>query len=166
MILTATASVRKPARLVIVLATTIVVLSPYWVVALGSNEEMSNQLFAHPGYQAQEEIAAWLRVNSEPGTPIFVAFDQAAIYYLADRPPAYRHLYDQELAALPSSYSDIISIIRSPDRPLYIVSTRQPGPFPDASRTFWQEMGQYYELKTMIEDIPIYQAREYIEPAP
>lgn len=157
-----------PRRLggLLVVATVAVVLSPYWVIALGSTEAMSNRLFAHPGYQAQDEVAAWLRANSEPGTPIFVAFDQAAIYYLADRPPAYRHLYDQELRALPGSYSEIISIIRGPERPLYIVSTRQPGPYPDASRTFWQEVGQYYELETMIEGIPIYRAREYTPPAP
>jgi 4-amino-4-deoxy-L-arabinose transferase-like glycosyltransferase len=151
---------------VIVVSTIAVVLSPYWVIALGSPAAMSNRLFSHPGYQAQADVAAWLRANSDPGTPIFVAFDQAAIYYLADRPAAYRHLYDQELRALPGSYGEIISIIRSPERPLYIVSTRQPGPYPDDSRTFWQEVGRYYELDTMIDGIPIYRAREYTPPAP
>ncbi len=160
------AAARRWLRWLIVVGTVAVVLSPWWVVTLGSTAAMSNHLFAHPGYQAQDDVAAWLRENSAPGTPIFVAFDQAAIYYLADRPPAYRHLYDQELRALPESYSEIISIIRSPERPLYIVSTRQPGPYPDDSRTFWQEVGKYYELETMIDDIPIYKAREYTPPAP
>lgn len=157
---------RRWLRWLIVVGTVAVVLSPWWVVTLGSTAAMSNHLFSHPGYQAQDEVAAWLRENSPPGTPIFVAFDQAAIYYLADRPPAYRHLYDQELRALPESYGEIISIIRSPERPLYIISTRQPGPWPDDSRTFWQEVGRYYELETMIDDIPIYKAREYTPPAP
>ena len=165
-IMTAIGSVTRHLKTLIVVSTITVALSPYWVIALGSTEAMSNRLFSHPGYQAQDEVAAWLRDDSEPGTPVFVAFDQAAIYYLADRPPAYRHLYDQELRALPGSYGDIISMIRSPERPLYIVSTRQPGPYPDASRTFWQEVGQYYELETMIEGIPIYRAREYTPPAP
>jgi hypothetical protein len=166
MLVSAVSSVRRKLSIVIAIASVAVVLSPYWVVALGSTEAMSNRLFSHPGYQAQDDVAAWIRDHSEPGTPIFVAFDQAAIYYLADRPPAYRHLYDQELRALPESYSEIMSIIRSPERPLYIVSTRQPGPYPDASRTFWQEVGQYYELETMIDGIPIYRAREYTPPAP
>jgi hypothetical protein len=157
---------RRWLRWIIVVGTVAVVLSPWWVVTLGSTAAMSNQLFSHPGYQAQDDVATWLRENSPPGTPIFVAFDQAAIYYLADRPPAYRHLYDQELRALPESYGEIISIIRSPERPLYIISTRQPGPWPDDSRTFWQEVGRYYELETMIDDIPIYKAREYTPPAP
>jgi 4-amino-4-deoxy-L-arabinose transferase-like glycosyltransferase len=156
---------RWPGR-AIAAGATLMLLIPWWVVLLGSTDAISNRLFSHPGYQAQEEVATWLREHSEPGTPIFVAFDQAAIYYLADRPSAYRHLYDQELRALPESYSEIISIIRGPERPLYIVSTRQPGPYPDDSRTFWQEVGQYYELETMIEGIPIYKAREYTPPAP
>jgi 4-amino-4-deoxy-L-arabinose transferase-like glycosyltransferase len=159
------AAARRWLKWLIVIGTVAVVLSPWRVVTLGSTGAMSNRLFSHPGYQAQDDVAAWLRANSEPGTPIFVAFDQAAIYYLANRPPAYRHLYDQELRALPQSYSEIISIIRSPERPLYIVSTRQPGPYPDDSRAFWQEVGTYYELDTMIDGIPIYKAREYTPPA-
>lgn len=159
-------SVRSHARTALIVVTVLAMLAPYRVVTLGSTEEMSNALFSHPGYQAQEEIAQWLEEHTPPGATIYVAFDQAAIYYLAERPPAYRHLYDQELRAIPSSYSDIITIIRSPERPLYIVSTRQPGPFPDESRAFWQEVGNYYDLETMIEDIPIYKAREFNEPAP
>jgi 4-amino-4-deoxy-L-arabinose transferase-like glycosyltransferase len=166
LLVAAIADARRWLGTAIAIAAVAVMLSPFWVITLGSTEAMSNRLFSHPGYQAQADIAAWLRDHSAPGTPIFVAFDQAAIYYLADRPPAYRHLYDQELRALPESYGEIISIIRSPERPLYIVSTRQPGPYPDDSRTFWQEVGQYYDLETMIDDIPIYNARDYTPPAP
>jgi hypothetical protein len=91
-----------------------------------------------------------------------VAFDQASIFYLADRPPAYRHLYDQELRGIPSSYSDIIAIIRGADRPQFIISTRQPGPFADDSRAFWQEVGQYYEVVETIQGVPIYQDKDTI----
>ena len=158
--------IRRRARILLVVTIIGLLLAPYRVVTLGSTERMSNELFSHPGYQAQAEIAEWIDENAPPSATIHVAFDQAAIYYLADRPPVYRHLYDQELRAIPSAYSDIITIIRSPDRPLYIVSTRQPGPFPDESRAFWQEVGNYYELETMIEDIPVYKAIEYNPPAP
>src|SRR3712207_8501289 len=50
-------------------------------------------------YAAQDEVARFIRENSQPDDTIYVAFDQAAIYYLSDRKPAYRHLYDQELRA-------------------------------------------------------------------
>ncbi len=159
-------SVRPWTRRALATAIVLVLVSPWWIVFLGSTNAVSNYLYSHPGYQAQAEVATWLQEHSEPGTRVFVAFDQAAIYYLADRPPAYRHLYDQELRALPESYSEIITIIRGPDRPLYIVSTRQPGPYPDESRTFWQEVGRYYDLETMIDGIPVYRARDYTPPAP
>ncbi len=153
-----------PARSLLATATVGLLVAPFWVLVYGSPANMAEAMFSHPGYPAQDRVAAYLREHTEPGTSIYVAFDQASIYYLADRPPAYRHLYDQELRGIPSSYSDLISIIQSADRPEYIVSTRQPGPFADASRAFWQEVGQYYELVDTIDGVPIYQDKERIEP--
>jgi hypothetical protein len=152
-------ALRREARMAIVTACLMFLIAPYWVLALGSTDRMAEALFDHPGYPAQAEIAAYLREHTEPGTTIYVAFDQASIYYLADRPPAYRHLYDQELRGIPSSYTDIIAIIRGDDRPEYIVATRQPGPFPDDSRAFWLEVGKYYDRETDIKGVPIYRDR-------
>ncbi len=155
----------KPVRSVFAPATVILLVAPFWVLVHGSAANMAEAMFSHPGYPSQDRVAAYLRENSEPGTSIYVAFDQASIYYLADRPPAYRHLYDQELRGIPSSYSDLISIIQGPNRPEFIVSTRQPGPFADASRAFWQEVGQYYVRVETIDDVPIYQDTSRIDPA-
>jgi 4-amino-4-deoxy-L-arabinose transferase-like glycosyltransferase len=148
-----------------VMFTTVVLgllMVPYWVLFTGDRDpkSMTDHLFAHVGYPAQAEVAAYLREHTEPGTPIFVAFDQAAIYYLADRPPAYRHLYAQELNAIPNSYSEILSMIQGPDRPLYIVTTRQADLFPDRGAIFWQLVGEYYQLETEIDGVPIYRAKE------
>lgn len=134
------------------------VLTPYWVMFVGDRDARSitNALFDHAGYPAQEEIARYLQDHTEPDDTVYVAFDQAAIYYLADRSPAYRHLYDQELRAIPDSYSEILSIIQGPDRPTYIVTTRQTGPFPDDARAFWQVVSPYYEFETEIDGVPIY----------
>lgn len=130
-----------------------------FTIVFQSEREMLTGLYSHPGYPAQAEVARYIQENSEPDDTIYVAFDQASIYYLSDRKPAYRHLYDQELRALPNSYADIISIISGPDRPLYIVSTLHPGPFPDDSRAFWREVGNYYDLETTIDGVPVYRAK-------
>jgi hypothetical protein len=153
---------RRAGRIALVTATVLLLVAPFRVLLEGSPNSMANAMFSHPGYPAQDEVAAYLRDHTDPGTTIYVAFDQASIYYLADRPPAYRHLYDQELRGIPSSYADLISIIRSPDRPEYIVSTRQPGPFADDSRAFWQEVGQYYQLVDTIDGVPIYRDKDKI----
>lgn len=156
-------SIAGPARAILATATVALLAAPFWVLAYGSPDDMAEAMFSHPGYPAQDEIAAYLRERTEPGAAIYVAFDQAAIYYLADRPPAYRHLYDQELRGIPGSYSDLITIIQGDDRPEFIVSTLQPGPFADSSRAFWQEVGQYYEVVDTIQEVPIYQDKDRIE---
>ncbi len=153
-------------KILLLIAVVALLLNPFWVIRYRTPDRMAQAMFSHPGYAAQADVAAWLREHTKPGATIYVAFDQAAIYYLADRPPAYRHLYDQELRGIPSSYSELIAIIQSDNRPQFIVATRQPGQFADSSRAFWQEVGVYYDLVTTIDGVPIYQDRETIEPAP
>jgi hypothetical protein len=149
-------------RVALAVTTLALLMQPFYIIAYGSPERIGEVLHEHPGYPAQAEVAAWLREHAAPGTAIYVAFDQASIYYLSNLPPAYRHLYDQELRGIPGSYADLIEIIRGPNRPKYIVSTLHPGPFADDSRAFWQEVGQFYEVVVTIEGVPIYQDKETI----
>jgi hypothetical protein len=136
----------------------LLLILPYGV-ALDGTDSLYQRLYRHPGYPAQNEVARYIRGNTSPDQTIYVAFDQASIYYLADRKPAYRHLYDQELRALPHSYTDIIGILSSDNRPVYIISTLHPGPFPDDSRAFWREVSRFYDLETMIHGVPIYRVK-------
>jgi 4-amino-4-deoxy-L-arabinose transferase-like glycosyltransferase len=145
-------------RVLFLAIATGLLLIPFAIIVDGP-EGMLTQLYGHPGYPAQAKVARYVQDHTNPDDTIYVAFDQAAIYYLSDRKPAYRHLYDQELQALPNSYADIIAIIRSEDRPVYIVSTLHPGPFPDDSRAFWREVGQYYDVETTIDGVPVYRAK-------
>lgn len=131
---------------------------PY-AVLLDGTHGIYQRLYRHPGYPAQAEVARYIRENTEPNQTIYVAFDQASIYYLADRTPAFRHLYDQELIALPNSYADIIAILNSDQRPVYIISTLHPGPFPDDSRAFWREVSRFYDLEIMINGVPVYRVK-------
>ncbi len=136
----------------------LLLILPYGV-AMDGIDGIYQRLYRHPGYPAQNEVARYIRENTTPEQTIYVAFDQASIYYLADRSPAYRHLYDQELRALPDSYGDIIAILNSDDRPVYIVSTLHPGPFPDDSRAFWREVSRFYDLEIMIDGVPVYRVK-------
>lgn len=136
----------------------LLLILPYGV-AMDGTDGIYQRLYRHPGYPAQNEVARYIRERTSPNQTIYVAFDQASIYYLADRNPAYRHLYDQELKALPDSYGDIIAILNSDQRPVYIVSTLHPGPFPDDSRAFWREVSRFYDLEIMIDGVPIYRVK-------
>ncbi len=136
----------------------ILLILPY-AVAFDGADSIYQRLYRHPGYPAQAEVARYIRENTTPNQTIYVAFDQASIYYLADRKPAYRHLYDQELIALPNSYADIIALLNSDNRPMYIISTLHPGPFPDDSKAFWREVSRFYDLETMINGVPVYRVK-------
>jgi len=137
-------------------------LLPYSVVIAteGDVEAMGERIFNHKTYAAQDEIAAYLRACTPPETPVYVAFYQASLYYLADRPAAYRHLYRWELLELPGTAEDLIEMVRSPSRPLYVVDLGQQAPFADGGAAFWRAVAENYHLETTIEGLPIYRADE------
>jgi 4-amino-4-deoxy-L-arabinose transferase-like glycosyltransferase len=161
--------ITKNWRLILIAATVVTFLMPYSVLHEGSAGEVSYALFEHRGYPAQQQVADYLRKHTQPETAIFVAFDQAALYYLADRPSTYRYMYDQELRALPDAEEHLVQMVLSPYRPQYIVGTRQRAPFPDNGQAFWNAVGENYYLETMVRGVPIYRAKlplryQFIEP--
>ncbi|HEY7036781.1 MAG TPA: hypothetical protein VH482_35970, partial [Thermomicrobiales bacterium] len=83
---------------------------PYRVVALGEPNEISPALFHNTGYPYEEEVSRYLREQTPPESPIYVAFNDAAVYYLADRPATYRYFFNQELLAFPTAESDLVAM--------------------------------------------------------
>ncbi|HQY31771.1 MAG TPA: hypothetical protein PK691_10810, partial [Thermomicrobiales bacterium] len=150
----------------LVVTVVALLLVPYGVLASPNRTTMTNDLFGHPGYADQAALAAYLKAHTDPDTPIFIAFDQAALYYLADRPSTYRYLYDQELRAFPEAEDDLIAMVESPNRPEYIVGTRQRAPFADRGLAFWEAVQRYYTYETSIRGVPIYRANPEPAPAP
>ncbi|HRA48798.1 MAG TPA: hypothetical protein PK819_12080, partial [Thermomicrobiales bacterium] len=77
-----------------------------------------------------------------------------------------RYLYDQELRAFPEAEDDLIAMVESPNRPEYIVGTRQRAPFADRGLAFWEAVQRYYTYETSIRGVPIYRANPEPAPAP
>jgi hypothetical protein len=151
------------AHIGLAISVAVLLLVPYSVITKPTRAAMTSPLFGHPGYADQEVVANYLHDHTSPETPIFVAFDQAALYYLADRPSTYRYLYDQELRAYPDSEAKLIEMVEGPNRPLYIVGTRQLAPFVDRGLAFWEAVQRHYVLETVVRGVPIYRAID--EPA-
>ncbi len=150
--------VPRPAHVALAVFGVVMLLTPYLVITQSARADMTSELFGHPGYADQEVVADYLREHTDPEEPIFVAFDQAALYYLADRPSPYRYLYDQELRAFPDSEDALVEMIESPDRPAYIVGTRQLAPFADRGLAFWEAVQRHYVLETVVRGVPIFRA--------
>lgn len=145
---------RMPRRGLAVL-TLLALLSPYSVLAKGGDNAISQAIFAQPAYPSQNAVAAYLRQHDPTDATIFVAFDNPAIYYLADRPAAYPHLYDAELRAIPGTYGQLLDLINGSDRPRYVVGTKEHAPYPDRGRAFWAAVSRHYHLVDTVRGVPI-----------
>lgn len=146
------------AQRLLVATVAVLALLPYGVIAKGSDAAMSVAIFHHGGYADQQAVADYLRANSAPETPIFAGFNEAALYYLADRPAAYRYLFDQELLAFPDSEQRLIAMVEGENRPRYIIGTKQRAPFADNGRAFWAAVRSNYSLEAIVHGVPIFRA--------
>jgi 4-amino-4-deoxy-L-arabinose transferase-like glycosyltransferase len=147
-------------RWAVTLAVVALLIGQYWVGALGDPDRISSWLYHRRESVAADEVAAYLRAHTPPEAPVYVAFSEPAISYLADRPSPYRHLYPQELGALADAQADLIAMVESPSRPLYIVDTGRRAPFPDGGRSFWTAVATRYHLEATIGGLGIYRADE------
>jgi hypothetical protein len=110
-------SVARRRRPLVAVGLAALLLAPYHVAVRGDADERSLALFHNSGYVVEDEVAAYLQANTPPETPIFVAFNTAAIYYLADRPATYRYFFNQELRAFPNAEAQLVPMLAGPNRP-------------------------------------------------
>jgi hypothetical protein len=145
-----------------VLAGTIALLLivPYSIVGLSAPADRSVRIFHNTAYPHETEIAAYVAATTVPDDRIFVAFNDAAIYYLSGRVGAYPYLFNQELLAFPTAESDLIFMVSGPDRPEVIVATGMPSPFADGGAAFWQAVGGYFRVEATVGPAVIYRAIE------
>jgi len=145
-------------RRAVTVAVVALLIGQYWVAAIGSPDRISTWLYHRNEIVAADRVAAYLRLHAPPESPVYVAFSQPAISYLADRPSPYRYLYPQELGALAHAQADLIAMVESPTRPLYIVDTGRRAPFPDGGRSFWTAVATRYHLEATVGGLGIYRA--------
>jgi 4-amino-4-deoxy-L-arabinose transferase-like glycosyltransferase len=137
-----------------------VILYPFGAAAGGDSFSITAGLYPTQGYEQQDDVARYLRENGTPGAPMLVAFNQAALYYLADRPAAYRYMYQQELSAIPEAEADLIAVVSGRNRPEYVVDTGDAPPFEDEGAAFWVAVHDHYRLEAIVNGIRIYRALE------
>jgi hypothetical protein len=138
----------------------LLVLVPYREAIGKSNTEASADIFYHSGYADQDAVAAYIKTHSPEDAKIWAAFNEPALYYLADRASPYRYLYNQELLAIPNSEQQLVSILGSPGRPMYLIGTKQGAPYPDRGDAFWNAVSSFYHLETIVHGVPIFRANE------
>ena len=111
-----------------------------------------------PGVSAAAPVAAYLAANTAPTDTIYVAYDHADIYYLAQRRPAARWLHFRELRRTPGAFDEQVARLANPaTAPRYIVGAQAFDRWDfDPAGTLRAIVARDYQLETTINDLPIY----------
>ncbi len=114
-----------------------------------------------PGVSAAAPIAAYLAAHTAPDDTIYVAYDHADIYYLAQRRPAARWLHFRELSRTPGAFQEQVTRIDTPaTAPRYIVGAQAFDRWGfDADGTLRAIVARDYERETTIEGIDLYRRK-------
>jgi 4-amino-4-deoxy-L-arabinose transferase-like glycosyltransferase len=86
--------------------------------------EQSGMLYGQDGWMyfgVADTVAAYVRQHVRPGRPIFVWAAEPEIYYLAERAPATRFVYDYPIERLPGAREEVIRALRT-TRPALIIT--------------------------------------------
>jgi hypothetical protein len=111
-----------------------------------------------PGVSAAAQVAAYLAAHTAPTDTIYVAYDHADIYYLAQRRPEARWLHFRELRWTPGAFDEQVARIADPaTAPRYIVGAQAFDRFGfDPDGTLRGIVARDYTLETTIGGLPIY----------
>jgi hypothetical protein len=78
-----------------------------------------------PHLRSDAAVAAYLARHTPRGRPVYVLWAAADIYFLADRPPAYRYLWLRNLQTIRGAVADVRGmLVRRP--PAYVVAAQLP----------------------------------------
>jgi 4-amino-4-deoxy-L-arabinose transferase-like glycosyltransferase len=148
-------------RLAVGAVVAVLLLAPYRVAALMDPDRISQAVLNNCDYPVADEVGTYLKEHTTPDTTIFVAFNDASVYYLADRPTPFRYFFNQELRAFPDAEAQLVALLNSSNRPEILVQTCMPAPFPDGGQEFWKTVADHYQLEEAdIAGVKIYRAIE------
>ncbi len=118
-----------------------------------------------PGSSAAAPVAAYVATHTEPNDSIYVVYDHADIYYLAQRRPAARWLHFRELSQTPGAFDEQVARIANPaTAPRYIVEAQafERWGF-DPHGELREIVSRDYRWETTIAGLPIYRRVDALE---
>jgi hypothetical protein len=128
-LLLAVGAVRLPGRLaavaVVVLVTMPAALKP---VALdGMSQGAKERVVPYYGqFVRDERVAAEVDRQTRPGEPIYALDSEADLYFLANRPAAFKYLWAHPLEEVPGALAQLRALLAGKGRPELVVVFRSP----------------------------------------
>jgi dolichyl-phosphate-mannose-protein mannosyltransferase len=106
-----------------------------------------------PHLTSDEAVADYLRAHTRPGQPIQVLWGAAAVYYLADRPPAAKWMWRRPIEAVPGALDETRTALARREPALVVLA--QPPRAADPSGETSRILGSRYRLRAVVSGVPI-----------
>ena len=123
--------------------------SPAKISALTSND---TRLLTGP------EVGRLLAAGTQPGEPVYVIWANAAAYWYADRPPAFRYLWYLNVQRIPGAAEDVTAVLTGPTPPRMVAVYQDPDGI-DTTGAVTRTLAERYTLVRRVGGIPVYRLR-------
>ena len=139
------------------------VLAVTLVVGLTVRRDSGDVLINYtPTPRPFENVAAYLRQHARPDDTLYVAYDQAQIYYLSSLRPVGRWPDTPDMRYVPGAFAEQVALLDNPDTaPTYIVGAQ---PFDvlglDPEGALRAIVARDYALEATVEGMPIFRRVE------
>ncbi len=104
------------------------------------------------------EVGRALAAETAPGQPVYVIWANAAVYWYANRPPAFKYLWYLNVQRIPGAAADVRSVLTGPSPPRAVAVYQAPDGI-DGTGAVQQALDERYELVRRVGDVPVYRLR-------
>jgi hypothetical protein len=135
----------------------------YTAADVTTNQIPANDDLLPPAYREVRSVATYLQQHTQTDDTIYVAYQEPAIYYQAQRRPAARWLYLRELRGTPGAFDKQINRLANPaTAPRYIVEAQAFDRWGfDSAGRLREIVARDYRLETTIDGINLYRRVEH-----
>jgi 4-amino-4-deoxy-L-arabinose transferase-like glycosyltransferase len=129
---------------------------PLW---FASPDEQARVVFPHDRHlRADAEIAEYVRAHTTPDERILGFWAAANLYYLADREPAVRHLWSQNIRTIPGALDEVRKVLAGPHPPALVILEDPPADMDRTGETA-RILEQRYRQVAVVERVAIHAPR-------
>ena len=89
---------------------------------------------------------------------MYVIWANAAAYWYANRPPAFRYLWYLNVQRIPGATDDVRAVLTGPSPPKAVAVYQDPGGI-DKTGEVARVLAERYELVRRVGDVPVYRLR-------
>jgi dolichyl-phosphate-mannose-protein mannosyltransferase len=108
-----------------------------------------------PHLQSDDAVSRYVKLHTRPHEKIFVLWAAADVYYLADRPPAFRYLWYRNVQSIPGALPAAERMLGQ-RKPKLVIAAQTPLAIDPSSLTTMRILRREYRVVAAVAGVPIY----------